>query len=90
MPDTVFIGGSGGEIDEIIAKLRLKKKDNKAIRVVISTVTLETEMEIYNIIKKYEVLDLDIVEVNISKARKMGRYNLMKAENPIKIISFKL
>ena len=47
-------------------------------------------MEIYDLINKYELEDLDIVEVNISKARKLGRYNLMKAENPIKIISFKL
>lgn len=92
MPDAVFIGGSGGELEEIIAKLNSKKNEDKRrkIRVVISTVTLETEMEIYDLIKKYEPEDLDIVEVNISKARKMGRYNLMKAENPIKIISFKL
>ena len=92
MPDAVFIGGSGGELEEIIAKLNSKKNEDKRrkIRVVISTVTLETEMEIYGLIKKYEPEDLDIVEVNISKARKLGRYNLMKAENPIKIISFKL
>ncbi len=92
MPDALFIGGSGGELEEIIAKLNSKKNEDKRrkIRVVISTVTLETEMEIYDLIKKYEPEDLDIVEVNISKARKLGRYNLMKAENPIKIISFKL
>ena len=90
-PDAVFIGGSGGELEDILEKLRLKKEDqHDKIRVVISTVTLETEMEIYDLINKYELEDLDIVEVNISKARKLGRYNLMKAENPIKIISFKL
>lgn len=79
-----FIGGSSGNMKEIVDNL-LKK--NKNMRIVINTVTVESLAEAIEVAKTSAVTDLDVVQVNIAKNRKAGRYNLMTAQNPVYVIS---
>lgn len=84
-PTHAFIGGSSGNMPEIIETL-LEKNPN--VRVVINTVTLESIAEVMKLIKKRKITDADIVQVSVSKARSVGRYHLMNALNPVYIVSF--
>ncbi len=85
-PDACFIGGSSGNMDEIISAI-LKKNSN--VNVVINTITLQSLNEAINCMEKYEFRDVEIVGVSIAKAKKVGKYDLMMGQNPIYIISGK-
>lgn len=84
-PTHAFIGGSGGRMREILMALYEK---NPFLRVVINVITLETLGEITGLLKEFPVKEEDIVQVQISRAKKAGPYHLMQAENPVTIISF--
>ena len=81
-PTHAFIGGSSGNLKEIIMCLLDK---NPGIRIVINSVTLETMGETMNAIKELNLIEEETVCVNVSWARKLGRYHLMTAQNPIYI-----
>lgn len=84
-PDKVFIGGSSDGMKDIFEKLISYKKK---VRVVVNAVTLETIAKLNDLIKEYNIKDPDIVQVQISKAKKAGNYTLMEAGNPVYIVSF--
>lgn len=84
-PDKVFIGGSSGNLD-IILETVLEKNPN--VKIIVNAITLETVNEAVTCFEKRN-MDTDIICVNISKADKIGRYNMMKAQNPVYIISGK-
>ncbi|MBD5463321.1 MAG: precorrin-6A reductase [Lachnospiraceae bacterium] len=80
-----FIGGSGGRMKEILQTLyRL----NPCMRIVISAVSLETICEIREVLPVFPVKGEEIVQLQVSRARKVGNYHLMQAENPIWLCSF--
>ena len=81
-PTHAFIGGSSGNLKEIITCLLGK---NPNIRIVINSVTLETVGETMNVIKELNLIEEDTVCVNVSWARRLGKYHLMTAQNPIYI-----
>ena len=87
----VFIGGSGGNLREILEAV---KRPDRKVRVVINAVTLETISEIQGVIKALEdegMLEkgsLIIEQLSVSKARKLGKYHLLTAENPVMIFTF--
>jgi len=83
-PTHVFIGGSGGNMGKII-DAALSKNPN--IRIVINTVTAESFADAVTYLKKTNVKDMEIVQINISKGRRVGEYNLMTAQNPVFVIS---
>ncbi|SDB05927.1 precorrin-6Y C5,15-methyltransferase (decarboxylating) [Pseudobutyrivibrio sp. YE44] len=87
VPTHVFIGGSAGRLEEIIGALKALDND---IRVVINSVTIETSTEIFNVLKKHQIKDADIVQVGVAKAKKAGDYSVMQGQNPVYIVSFKL
>ena len=84
-PTHVFIGGSGGRLEEI---LKLLKNKGKGIRVVVNAVTLETIAEVNRILKDFAISDADVVQASISKAKTIGDYNVMQAQNPVYIVTF--
>ena len=84
-PDKVFIGGSSGNLKSIFERLRTYEK---RIRVVANAVTIETISALNELIKDYEIKDADIALVQVSKAKSLGQYSLMEAENPVYIVSF--
>ena len=81
-PTHAFIGGSSGNLKDIIACLLDKNPD---IRIVINSVTIETLEETTQVIKEFNLLEEEITCVNVSKARKLGKYHLMTAQNPVYI-----
>ncbi|MEG1043573.1 MAG: precorrin-6y C5,15-methyltransferase (decarboxylating) subunit CbiE [Oscillospiraceae bacterium] len=84
IPNAAFIGGSGGNLYDIV-KLLLDK--NPQIRLVITTVTLETLNEVLELLKTLELNNSEIVQVMVSRSKKLGNYHLMMGQNPIYIIS---
>ena len=83
-PTHVFIGGSGGNLKEIIEAALSK---NPRVRIVLNTVTAETFAEATAAIKALPLRNEEIVELNVSRGRKVGGYHLMTAQNPVYIIS---
>ncbi len=81
-PTHAFIGGSSGNLKDIVSCLLEK---NPEIRIVINSVTIETLEETTQVIKEFDLVEEEMTCVNISKARKLGRYHLMTAQNPVYI-----
>ena len=81
-PDKVFIGGTSGNLRGIIERA-LAGNENAVI--VVTAVTLETLSEAGKVMGELG-LTAETVCANISAAQKLGKYNLMKAENPVYII----
>ncbi|HBN57007.1 MAG TPA: bifunctional cobalt-precorrin-7 (C(5))-methyltransferase/cobalt-precorrin-6B (C(15))-methyltransferase [Lachnospiraceae bacterium] len=85
-PTHAFIGGSAGNLKEIIECL-LKK--NPSVRLVINTVTLETIGEVTECLKTLPLVEEEIISVGIAKAKKVSSYHLMTGLNPIYIVTCK-
>ena len=84
VPTHAFIGGSSGNMNEIV-KLLLEK--NPEVRIVINCITLETVTEAMNAIRDFNMTDVDIVQLGAARSKTVGRYHMMMGENPIYIIS---
>ena len=56
---------------------------NPNVRIVINTVTVESEMEARQVSEESEVIRLAV-----TREERVGRYHMQRAENPIAIISF--
>lgn len=79
-PTHVFIGGSAGNLQEIVS-LVLEK--NPAARLVMTAVTLESAAEMTGIMKKFAFTETDAVCLNAARSRTAGPYHLMTAQNPV-------
>ena len=82
-PTHAFIGGSSGNLKDIVSCLLEK---NPQIRIVINSVTVETLEETVQVIKEFDLVEEDFTCINVSRARKLGRYHLMTAQNPVYIV----
>lgn len=80
-----FIGGSSGNLFEIIEALYQK---NPSMRVVINAVSLDTISRMHQVIEHYQLKDVDICQMSLSKAKELGTHQLMMANNPVYIYSF--
>ena len=84
-PTHAFIGGSSGNMREIL-KILLEK--NKNIRVVVNAIAAETIAETVNCLKELPFVEEEIAEVCIGKSKKAGSYHMMMGLNPVFIFSF--
>lgn len=84
VPTHGFVGGSAGNLKEIMELLLAK---NPQIRIVLNAITLETVAETLTCLKQLPVTDVEIVNVSISKAKELQEYHLMMGQNPVYIIS---
>lgn len=82
--DRVFIGGSGGSIKEIIGWVSQKCP---GARVVVNAITLESVVECTERFEAMGFVDIEVVNVAISRAVKAGNKHMMRALNPVYIIS---
>lgn len=80
----IFVGGSGGNIEEIINKYSLKLKDNGTI--VLNFITIDNLYKAMETLKKLQ-FNVECIQVGISKTR--GNSYMMVSNNPIYIISGK-
>lgn len=83
-PDRVFVGGSGGRLREI---LRLAREKNPAVRAVVNAVTLETLTEALAALESEGYAGLETAQVLAARARPVGAYHMMTAQNPVFILS---
>ena len=81
-PNIVFIGGSGGEIGNIITAVWGK---NPKARIVITAVTLETVSLSLAAFKDAGV-EPEITQLNAARGKRAGELNLMEAQNPVTIL----
>ena len=82
-PDRVFVGGSSGGMSEIVA---VALAANPKVRICATAVTLETMADLLNCAREFAFDEVDIVQVSVSRADSLGRYHLMRAENPVYIV----
>lgn len=82
-PTHAFIGGSAGNMGEILDVLRAK---NPSVRIVINTIALESISEVMQLLKERGI-DADIVQISAAKSRVLGRYHMMTGLNPVYIIT---
>ncbi|MCR5627683.1 MAG: precorrin-6A reductase [Lachnospiraceae bacterium] len=87
-PTHVFIGGSHGNLEEIVRSVMLKKRGR--VRFVMNVVTFETIGAIYNMFSRMVHDNEEVVCVQISRTREMGRYHLFNSENLVYIVSFEI
>ncbi len=85
-PDVAFIGGSKGKMAEIV-ELLLRK--NPAIRLVINTVTVENTAKALELLDTERFVDVEMVQLQVNKAKKVGTSHMMTANNPITIFTAK-
>lgn len=85
-PDCVFIGGSSGELKQIIDCVR--QKNEKALFVV-TAVTLETLSLLLTVSKEYaDYADMRILQLAAAEVKTVGQYHMMNANNPVYIATF--
>ena len=82
--DILMVGGSSGELPSILKKGYEKLKPNG--RIVVTSILVETRVEATR-----TMLDLgltpDVTEISVSKGQILKRGTMMKARNPVTIIS---
>lgn len=83
-PDRVFIGGSGGSLPTILAAV---KAANANVRVVVNAITLETLAEAMEAMQAQGYARVECTQVQASRARPVGAYHMMTAQNPVFIIA---
>lgn len=81
-PTHAFIGGSSGNMLEIVRTLVAKNPD---IRIVINSVTIETMAETVEVVKELGLVEEEIVNVSVARSKHLGRYHLMFGQNPVMI-----
>lgn len=84
VPDKAFIGGSKGNLKDIIESLLDKNPD---IRIVATAVSLEAIAELTTLMKYFQFQDTQVVQMSVSKSKKLGSYNLMMGQNPVFLVS---
>ncbi len=82
-PDRVFIGGSGGNLWEILKAIDARLP--AAGRVVINAVTLDTLTAATEFFENtgYQV---EVITVNIARTRPLTDYKMFEAHNPVYIV----
>lgn len=85
VPTHAFIGGSGGRLLDI---LRVLYRKNPHMRIVINAISMETIAELKEVLDTFPVAEEEILQMQVSRVKKLGGYHLPKAENPVWICSF--
>lgn len=85
-PTHVFIGGSGGELREIIAAAVEK---NPRVRIVATAIALETVAELTALAGEGGFAEYEVVSLTVAHGRAAGRCHLMSGQNPVYIFTFR-
>ena len=83
--DAIFIGGTGGDTQEIVQLCESKLQSGG--RIVIGTILIETLYAVLQTIDKLKFNSVDITQITIGKSRKTSTGTMMLARNPVTIIS---
>ena len=83
-PTHAFIGGSSGNLREIV---QLLQKKNPDVRIVINAISLETVSEVMGLVEEGILPDAEILQISAARSKVLGRYHMMMGQNPVYIIS---
>ena len=83
--DAIFIGGTGGDTQEIVQLCEDKLKSGG--RIVIGVILIETLYAVLQTIEKLKFDSIDITQITIGKSRKTSTGTMMLARNPVTVIS---
>ncbi|MBQ1489726.1 MAG: precorrin-6y C5,15-methyltransferase (decarboxylating) subunit CbiE [Eubacterium sp.] len=81
-PDKVFIGGSSGNLREILSLILSK---NPAAEVLVTAVSMETLTESWELFTELG-MDPLVRQISAAVSHKLGNYHLMQADNPVWLI----
>ena len=84
VPDAVFVGGSAGELPSIV-EAALEK--NSQVRLCVSCVTVETLTEACALLSGSRFKGFEACQVSAARAEAVGSHHLMKAQNPVFLVS---
>jgi cobalt-precorrin-6B (C15)-methyltransferase len=83
--DSIFVGGSGGELPEIIDySYDHLEKDGM---LVLNFILNENAFQAIEYLEKSKFTDLDVIQVAVSKWHQLGKGHYFKPQNPTIIIS---
>ncbi len=92
LPDEIFdaivVGGSGGQMNEIVKYAMTHLVSGG--RFVVNTITVESTYLAIQALKKECFNNLDVLQVQISRGRNLANLTMMEALNPIYVISAEL
>ena len=83
-PTHAFIGGSSGNLRKILACLKYK---NPQIKIVMTCISLKTLSEVMQLIEEKQLVETEILQIAVSKAKQVGSHPMMMGQNPIYLIS---
>ena len=83
-PDRVFVGGSGGEMEEIFRATLAK---NPAVRFCLTAVSLESLTQGLRVFEGLGLQNVDVTQLTAAQAKKLGSYHMMLGQNPVYILS---
>lgn len=84
VPDAVFVGGSAGELPSIV-EAALEK--NSQVRLCVPCVTVETLTEACALLSGSRFKGFEACQVSAARAEAVGLHHLMKAQNPVFLVS---
>ncbi len=85
LADAIFVGGTGGDTEEIVKICQDKLKSGG--RIVIGIILIETLYSVLQVLEKLKFDSVDITQITISKSRKTTNGTMMLARNPVTVIS---
>ena len=83
-PDRVFVGGSGGEMEEIFRAALAK---NPAVRICLTAVSLESLTQGLRVFEGLGLQNVDVTQLTAAQAKKLGSYHMMLGQNPVYILT---
>ena len=83
-PSHVFIGGTSGNLKSILKSVR---KKNPEVQIVLNAISLETVKEVMEAIEEGLLINPEVTQISVSKAKTVGKYHMMMGQNPIYIVT---
>ena len=83
MPDAVFVGGSGGQLREI---LNAAVQKNPQVRICVSAIALETLQGAVSALEQLGYAP-EVTQISVSRTRAAGSLHLLMAQNPVFLIT---
>ena len=86
--DVVFIGGSGGNLIEILDVI--SAHINPGGRIIANAITLQNAGTVIEYMKQNDMYDYEAVLIQASRLKQTGNYDMMLGLNPVYIITCKV
>ena len=84
--DAILIGGSGGNLQEILTEVTPKLKASG--RLVLNCITVQTLMQCIEFMREHsDTYIYEAIQVQVTRLQQVGTYDMAKANNPIYIVT---